>query len=124
MVHSSTLVITADGKHLTCIGFSLGKTVHFGSLEFITDCFGSLSLSPKGNDPVAIFVGTACIELPSLRTILEDSTDEFYTTSSREGSSDFPISWRRNMVTPHVPIMTTPRPEDASAPQTIATVPL
>jgi hypothetical protein len=86
MVHSSTLVITADGKHLTCIGFSLGKTVHFGSLEFITDCFGSLSLSPKGNDSDVVFVGAAHSGSPSLHTILKDSVDEFAMASSEEGS--------------------------------------
>jgi hypothetical protein len=86
MVHSSTLAITTDGKHLTCGGFSLGKTVHFGNLEFIVDCFGSPRLSPKGNDSRVVFVGMAHSGSPSLRTILKYSTDEFYMVSSREGT--------------------------------------
>jgi hypothetical protein len=48
MVHSSMLVITADEECLTCCGFSLGETIHFESLEFITNYFGSLSLSLRG----------------------------------------------------------------------------
>jgi hypothetical protein len=50
MIHSSMLVIATDRECLTCIGFSLSETVHFGSLEFIIDCFGCLSLSPKGGE--------------------------------------------------------------------------
>jgi hypothetical protein len=50
IVHPSMLTIGTDIEHLTCSGFSLGKTVCFGSLVFITDCFGSQSLSPsRGN---------------------------------------------------------------------------
>jgi hypothetical protein len=76
MVQSSTLVITADGKHLTCGGFTLGEIIRFGSLEFIADNFRSLSLSPKGNDSGADFRGMAHGGSLSLHTILEDSADE------------------------------------------------
>jgi hypothetical protein len=48
MVHSSTLAVATDGERLTSGNFSLSETVPFGSLDFITDCFGDLSLSPKG----------------------------------------------------------------------------
>jgi hypothetical protein len=58
MVHSSTLAITTDSERLTCGGFSLGETIHFRSLEFIANCFGGLSLSPKRSNSSAIFVGT------------------------------------------------------------------
>jgi hypothetical protein len=57
MVHSSKLTVTAEGEHLTYSGFSLGETVHFGSLEFITDYFNCLSHSPKGSNSGTIFVG-------------------------------------------------------------------
>jgi hypothetical protein len=46
MVHLLALTISADGECLTCSGFFLSETVHFGSLEFIADYFSGLSLSP------------------------------------------------------------------------------
>jgi hypothetical protein len=95
MVHSSMLVITTDGELLTCGGFTLSETINFESLEFIADSFSSLNHSPKGSDLGIIFMGTARSRSPSLCLILEDSTNEFNTTSSREGSSYFPV-------TPHV----------------------
>jgi hypothetical protein len=49
-----------------CGGFSLSKTVHFGSLELITNYFGSLSLYPKGRDSGAIFMGMTHSRLLSL----------------------------------------------------------
>jgi hypothetical protein len=91
IVHSLELTIIVDDKHLTCGGFSLGKIVRFRSLEFITDCFNSLSLSPRENNSDAIFVGTAHSRSPSMCTILEESIDEFYTAYSREGSFCFPV---------------------------------
>jgi hypothetical protein len=103
MVHSSTLVVIDDGEHLTYGGFSLGKIIRFENLEIITDCFGSLSLSPKQNDSGAIFVGMAHRGSPSLCIILEDFADELYIASIGEGSLGFPIT-------------TTPRPEDAPTP--------
>jgi hypothetical protein len=92
MVHSSALAISADGECLTCSGFSLSKTVRFGSLEFIADCFGGLSLSPRRNDSGAAFMGSTHTRPPSLlRAMIEDSTKEFYMTSSGEGASTSPL---------------------------------
>jgi hypothetical protein len=58
MVHSSVLAFSTDGERLMCGGFSLAETVHFGSLEFITDCFGNQSLSHGRNDSRAAFMGS------------------------------------------------------------------
>jgi hypothetical protein len=44
MVPSSVLTVATDGEHLWCDGFSIGEPIHFGSLEFITDRFGDLSI--------------------------------------------------------------------------------
>jgi hypothetical protein len=59
MVPSLALAITADGECLSCGGFSLGKTIRFGSPEFIVDRFNGLSLSPMGNGSDAIVMGLA-----------------------------------------------------------------
>jgi hypothetical protein len=37
MVPSSMITITTDGERLMCGGFTLGKTVYLGSIEFIAD---------------------------------------------------------------------------------------
>jgi hypothetical protein len=44
MVHSLVLAIATDSECLMCGDFSLSETIHFGSLEFIADCFGFLNL--------------------------------------------------------------------------------
>jgi hypothetical protein len=106
MVHSPKLAVINDSKHLTGISFTHGKTIYSGSLEFIADCFGSLSLSDEGNVSSAVFVGMTHSRSPSLHTILEDSANEGGTTSSRGGNSSFPISRGCNMVTRTIPITT------------------
>jgi hypothetical protein len=42
MVPSSTITVVADGERPMCGGFSLGKTVHLVSFEFIADYFNGL----------------------------------------------------------------------------------
>jgi hypothetical protein len=124
MVHTSTLVVTADGKHRTSGGFILGETIRFGSMEFITERFGSLSLSDEWNDSGTVFVGMAHSGSPLMHTILEDSADEGDTSSNGGGSSGFPISQGCNMLTLTVPITTTSPLEGTLMPLTILTVPL
>jgi hypothetical protein len=92
MVHSPKIASTTDSEHQTSVGFTIGKTIRFGSLEFITDRFGNLGLFAEGNDSGAVFVGMAHSGSLSLDTILEESIDEGDTTSSGGGSSGFFIS--------------------------------
>jgi hypothetical protein len=66
MVPSSMLTITTGGEHLSCGSFSLSETIHFGSLEFITDRFGYLSLYPKGDSLDAVVMGSTHGGPPSL----------------------------------------------------------
>jgi hypothetical protein len=122
MVHSSMLTINASGELLTRGDFFLGESVPFGSLEFIADYFGHLSFSPKGSDSGTVFIRMTRGGSPSLRTILEDSTDEFYMASSGEGSSGLPLPWRHSMGTPPSPITTMPWLEDAPIRQTMMTI--
>jgi hypothetical protein len=48
MVLSSALDVAADSERMSCGGFSLSKNILFESLEFITNRFGVLSISPMG----------------------------------------------------------------------------
>jgi hypothetical protein len=57
MVESSALVVAADGERLSCDIFSLGNTIRFGSIEFIADRFGGLSLSCMGGGLDAAVMG-------------------------------------------------------------------
>jgi hypothetical protein len=59
MVPSSALTIAANGEHLSCGSFFLSESIHFGSLEFITDRFGGLSLSRLGDGSCIIIMGPA-----------------------------------------------------------------
>jgi hypothetical protein len=108
MVYSSVLTVPTDGECLMCSGFSLNETVHFGSLEFIADCFDGLSLSPRGNDSGIAFMGTTHSGSPSLRAMIEDSTEEFYTATSGEGGSGLPSSRRHGTGAAPAPVTTTP----------------
>jgi hypothetical protein len=66
MVPSSMITVTADGERLTCGGFSLGVTIHLGSIEFIVDYFGGLSHSPRRGDSDVAFMGPTHSGTPSL----------------------------------------------------------
>jgi hypothetical protein len=109
MVPSSALAITTDGDRLTSGGFSLGETIHLGSFEFITDYFSGLSLSPSRGDSGPAFMGSTRSGTPSPRwAMIEDSAEEFITTSSGEGGSNLPFPGRHVTGALTTPIATTP----------------
>jgi hypothetical protein len=58
MVPSSALTVTAGGEPLSSGGFSLGETIFFESLEFITDYFSSLSVSLAGCGSEAVITSS------------------------------------------------------------------
>jgi hypothetical protein len=124
MVYSPKLTFIDNGNNQTKVELAPSKTICFGSLEFTTDCFGHLSLSPKGNDLGTAFIGMVHSGSPSLHTILEESSDKGNAASGNGGSYGFPDPRGCNMVTPIVPITTTPLPESTLAHLTILTVQL
>jgi hypothetical protein len=56
-VYSPKLTIVVNDNNLTDIGLTPGEIIYFGSLEFTTNRFGHLSLSPEGNDSGIVFIG-------------------------------------------------------------------
>jgi hypothetical protein len=77
MVPSSVLAVSTNSERLTCDDFSLGEIIRFGSIEFITDCFGGLSLSPWRNDSDDAFMDSTHSGVPSpLLAMIRDSTEE------------------------------------------------
>jgi hypothetical protein len=124
MVPSPAITIATDGECLTCGGLSLGETVHLGNFEVITDYFSLLSLSPRRGNSSAAFMGSTHSGPPSLwRGIIEDSIEEFLTTSSGEGGFNLPSPRRHGMGAPLAPITTTPWMENAPITQAMTTVP-
>jgi hypothetical protein len=97
MVPSSTITIADDGERLTFVGFSLSETVHLGSLEFIINYFGSLSLYPRRGDSGTAFMGsTSSRTLSPQRAMIENSVEEFLTVLSGEGGCALTYPRRRD----------------------------
>jgi hypothetical protein len=71
MVPSSSIAVAADGEHLTCGGFSLGKTVCLGNFDFITDYFG-----PTHSAGTAVMGPTRSGASTPWQTMIEDSVEE------------------------------------------------
>jgi hypothetical protein len=124
MVPSSSIVVAADGEHLTCDGFSLGETIHLGSFEFITDYLAGLSLYPRRGDAGAAFMGPTCSGASTPRqTMIGDSTEEFLMALSGEGSFGLPSPRRHGTGASLAPVTTTPWKENALAAQATMMVP-
>jgi hypothetical protein len=114
MFPSSTLVVATDSERLTRGGFSLDKTICFGILEFITDCFSGLSLSPQTDGSDAATTGLTHNGLPSLMwAMIGNSTEEFHTTLDNEGDFGLPSPGRHSTGAPPTPVTTTSWLENA-----------
>jgi hypothetical protein len=112
MVPSSVLAVVADGEHISCGGFSLGKIIHFGSFEFITDRFGGMSPSPMVDGSDSIIMGSARGGPPSpLWAMMGDSVEEFHAASDGEGRIDLPSLRRHNTGASPAPATTISRLE-------------
>jgi hypothetical protein len=124
MVPSSTLTVAVDGESLSCSGFFLGETIHFGSLEFIADRFGGLSLYSSG-DVLGTFVMDSARRGPPspLWTMMGDSTEEFPTSSDGEGGIDLLSPKRHGTGAPPASPMTIPRPKNHPTAQATTTIP-
>jgi hypothetical protein len=97
MVPSSLIAIATNGEHVTCGGFSQGEPVHLENFEFIVDYFGGLSLSPRGSNEGAIFVGSTCSGASTPpRATIEDSTEEYLKALSGEGGIEHLSPRRRS----------------------------
>jgi hypothetical protein len=116
MVPLSAIIIAADGEHLTCGGFSHGKTICLGNFEFITDYFGGLGLSPRRGNNGAAFMGSSQGGASTPRwAMIEDLAEEFLTVSSGEGSFGLLSPRRRDTGASLAPTTTTPWMENALA---------
>jgi hypothetical protein len=123
MVPSSVLTFSTDGEHLMCGGFSHGETIYLGSIEFIVDYFGSLSLSPKRSDSDSTFMGSTHSRPPSpWRATTEDSTKEFHMASSEGVGFGLPSPRRLNVGVLPAPITTQTWKEDAPPMQSMMMV--
>jgi hypothetical protein len=87
---SPYLTVTADSERPSSDVFSLGETIRFGSLEFIVDHFGGLSLSPI-RDTAVMMDSTHGGTLSPLWATTEDSVEEFHKVSDGEGRIDLPF---------------------------------
>jgi hypothetical protein len=109
MVPSTAINITANGERLTCGGFSLGETIRLGNFECIADYFGCLTLSPRWGDSGAAFMGSNCSGTRSpYWAMIDDSSEEFLTTSSGVGGLSLPSRRRCGIGALPTPIATTP----------------
>jgi hypothetical protein len=123
MVPSSALAVSADSECLSCDGFSLVETILFGRLEFITDFFGGMSLSPRRDHSNVTVMGSSCSGPPSpLWVMIGDSTEEFHAASDEEGWIDLLSPRRHDMGASLTPAITISWPENTLTTQAMAMI--
>jgi hypothetical protein len=106
------------GQKVNCICFDCW--IHQSIIGYY---FSNLSLSPRRSDSGTAFMGTTHSgPLSHQWVMIEDSTEEFHTASSRGGDFDLPSPRRFGVGALPAPITTPPWQEDASAIQSMMTV--
>jgi hypothetical protein len=124
MVPSSAFVPIIGGKRSSGDGFPLGKTICFGSLEFVTDRFSSLSLSPLGGGSGAIIMGLARGGPPLLlRTLTGCPIEGFPVAHGGEGRTELLSPGRHGVESPPISTTTIPQPENPLTNQATTTIP-
>jgi hypothetical protein len=124
MVPSLTLIITADGEFFLLCDFSLSETIRYGRLEFIADCFGGLSLSPRRDSSDAATMGSTRSRPPSpLQAMTRDSTKELHTASDRDGGLNVPSPRRHDIGASLTPAITMSWPENTPTTQSMMMIP-
>jgi hypothetical protein len=125
MVPSSTITVAADAECLSSNGFYLGETIHFGSLKFITDCFGSLNLSPRKDGLDAAAMGsTHSGPLSRLWDMTRDSIKEFHMASDGEGGLGLPSARTHGMGASPTPATAKLWSENTPTTEVMTTTPL
>jgi hypothetical protein len=113
MAPSSSIIVTVNGEHQMCGGFSLGETIHFGSLEFIFDYLSGLRLSPVGDGSDAVTMGSAHGRPVSpWWTMMGDSAEEFPMAPVGEGMTNLPSPRRHDVEATSASTTTITQPEN------------
>jgi hypothetical protein len=116
MIPSPVFVAVIGSECSPCDAFSLSETISFGSVEFITNRFSGLSLSPHGDGSGTVVTDPARGEPPLLQwTMTGGPIEGLPTTLNGEGRTDLPFLGRHVAETSPTSTTTILRPENPPA---------